>query len=75
LRCEIDAAKLLARDGAGAQARERLNQVYGEFSEGFDTPDLIAARGLISTLEDASGNQTPILRPAGAGARADVGPN
>ncbi|MBW8866300.1 MAG: AAA family ATPase [Acidobacteria bacterium] len=35
-------------------AREELSRVYGSFSEGFDTPDLIAARALIASAVDGN---------------------
>ena len=38
-------AQLLARDRA-VEGRDRLTEVYGRFSEGFGTPDLVAARAL-----------------------------
>jgi hypothetical protein len=31
-------------------AREALAEIYGWFTEGFDTPDLIAARALLEEL-------------------------
>jgi len=31
-------------------ARERLTQIYGQFSEGFATPPLVAARALLEAL-------------------------
>jgi len=32
------------------EAREGLAEIYGWFSEGFDTPDLRTARSLMATL-------------------------
>ena len=40
-----------ARDhGRQAAARELLAPVYGWFTEGFDTPDLKEAKGLLDSL-------------------------
>jgi hypothetical protein len=55
LSWELRAAMSLARyqrdHGQSAAARERISQVYGRFSEGFDTTDLKAARALAAELQ------------------------
>jgi AAA ATPase domain len=47
LRSTTTLAELLARVGHAAEGRERLAKVYARFDEGFDTPDLLAARALL----------------------------
>ena len=48
LRSTMTLAELLARVGRPAEGRERLAEVYGRFDEGFETPDLVAARALLT---------------------------
>jgi hypothetical protein len=43
-------ASLLAERGERVQAHDRLTAVYGDFVEGFDTPDLHDAKVLIDQL-------------------------
>jgi hypothetical protein len=50
LRATISLARLLQRQGKGAEARQQLAAIYGWFTEGFDTPDLQAARRLLEEL-------------------------
>lgn len=45
-------ARLLSSEGERASARELLAPVYGWFTEGHETADLIEARTLLSELED-----------------------
>ena len=51
---ELRAAASLAREwgdrGKQSEARGLLNSVYGWFTEGFDTPDLIEAKALLGAL-------------------------
>ncbi len=47
LRSTLTLAELLAQLGRPAEGRERLAEVYGRFDEGFETPDLVAARELL----------------------------
>lgn len=50
LRAATSLARLrLGQDDRG-DARQILSDVYGWFSEGFDTPDLTEARGLLTEL-------------------------
>jgi len=44
---ELRAATSLARLGRAADARPLLADVYGRFTEGFDTPDLADARAVL----------------------------
>ena len=50
LRSTTTLAELLARDGRAAEGRERLSAVYSLFTEGFGTPDLVAAEALLRDL-------------------------
>jgi hypothetical protein len=47
LRAGTRLVKLQRGTSAEASARAALNAVYGSFTEGFDTPDLIAARTVL----------------------------
>ena len=50
LRAATSLARLCGEQGRRADARDLLARVYGRFTEGFDTADLIEARALIDTL-------------------------
>ena len=50
LRAAISLARLWARAGQRAQARDLLAPVYGWFTEGFDTADLKDAKALLDEL-------------------------
>jgi predicted ATPase len=50
LRSTISLARLWQKQGKAKQARCRLAQIYGRFTEGFDTRDLQAARALLAEL-------------------------
>lgn len=50
LRAATSLAKLWRDEGKAAAARELLTEVYGRFTEGFDTLDLRTARALIAEL-------------------------
>jgi hypothetical protein len=43
-------ARLLASRGQRSQARELVAPVYGWFTEGFGTQDLVAAKTLLADL-------------------------
>ena len=43
-------ARLWQQQGKRSQARELLSEVYGWFTEGFDTADLQEAKALIAAL-------------------------
>jgi serine/threonine protein kinase/predicted ATPase len=47
LRAAMSLVRLSEYTGQHAEARERLASVHNRFTEGFQTPDLIAARGLL----------------------------
>jgi tetratricopeptide (TPR) repeat protein len=50
LRATVDLARLWAAQGREAKVRARLSEIYDWFTEGFDTPDLVAAQTLLDTL-------------------------
>ena len=50
LRAATDLARLWQAQGKSEKARQLLEPVYNWFTEGFDTPDLIAARELLDIL-------------------------
>ena len=50
LRATMSLARLLAKQGRRDEARAMLTEIYGWFTEGFDTTDLIDARGLLEEL-------------------------
>jgi hypothetical protein len=52
LRAATSLARLLSDQGRRADAIARLKPVYGRFTEGFDTADLIAAKHLLNELDD-----------------------
>ncbi|MFQ6024332.1 MAG: AAA family ATPase [Acidiferrobacterales bacterium] len=51
LRTTLSLARLLRNEGQGAEARSMLEAIYGQFTEGFDTPDLKDAKTLLAELE------------------------
>ncbi|MCA1557417.1 MAG: hypothetical protein LC731_02625, partial [Acidobacteria bacterium] len=50
LRATISLFRMLQKRGRDEEAREMLSQIYGWFTEGFDTPDLKDARALLKEL-------------------------
>jgi class 3 adenylate cyclase/predicted ATPase len=50
LRATTSLARLLAAQGRRDEARTMLADIYGWFTEGFDTPDLKAAKTLLAEL-------------------------
>jgi predicted ATPase/DNA-binding winged helix-turn-helix (wHTH) protein len=53
LRAATSLARLMHRQGHDADARACLQPVFGRFTEGFGTADLIAAKQLLDELSDA----------------------
>ena len=50
LRAALSVARLRVKQGRGGEAKQRLAQIYDRFTEGFETPDLRAARALLDEL-------------------------
>ena len=50
LRATVSLARLWQQHGKKAEARQMLAEIYGWFTEGFDTADLKDARALLETL-------------------------
>ncbi len=50
LRATISLSRLLQKEGRSAEARQLLSEIYGWFTEGFDTPDLKEAKALLEEL-------------------------
>jgi DNA-binding winged helix-turn-helix (wHTH) protein/tetratricopeptide (TPR) repeat protein len=51
LRATTNLARLLAKQHKQDKARPMLTEIYGSFTEGFDTPDLKDAKSLLAELE------------------------
>ena len=51
LRATTSLARLLAKQGRRDEARTMLAEIYGWFTEGFDTADLKDAKALLDELE------------------------
>jgi predicted ATPase/DNA-binding winged helix-turn-helix (wHTH) protein len=60
LRATMSLARLWRRRGRAAEARELLMVIYGQFTEGFGTSDLVRAKSLIRDL--GSGPSVNLLR-------------
>lgn len=50
LRAATDLAGLWRKQVKKEQAHQLLSEIYGWFTEGFDTPDLLAAKSLLDEL-------------------------
>ena len=50
LRAALSLSRLWQLQGKHAEARQLLAEVYGWFTEGFDTPDLQEAKALLNEL-------------------------
>jgi predicted ATPase len=50
LRSAVSLARLVSEQGRRREARHLLEPVYGWFTEGFDTPDLLDAKTLLSQI-------------------------
>ena len=56
LRASLSLARLLNAQGKRDEARTMLAEIYGWFTEGFDTADLKDAKGLLDELNDKPGS-------------------
>jgi predicted ATPase len=52
LRAVMSLSRLWHQQGKRDKARQMLAEIYGWFTEGFDTPDLQEARALLGELGD-----------------------
>ena len=52
LRAVMSLARLWQQQGKREEARQMLAEIYGWFTEGFDTRDLQEAKELIESLKD-----------------------
>jgi predicted ATPase len=52
LRATMSLARLLAKQGERNEARRMLAEIYGWFTEGFDTADLKDAKALLAELRN-----------------------
>jgi predicted ATPase len=50
LRATVSLCRLWQKQGKVDEARQMLAEIYGWFTEGFDTPDLQEARALLEEL-------------------------
>ena len=57
LRAAMSLARLWQGQGKHTEAHQRLAEVYGWFTEGFDTADLQEARALLEALGDEAGRR------------------
>ena len=57
LRATVSLARLWQRQGRTDDARAALAVVYGTYTEGFTTPDLVDARALLDSLAEPTGKQ------------------
>jgi predicted ATPase len=51
LRATVSQARFWQQQGQANSAHQQLNEIYAWFTEGFDTPDLQAARALLDRLQ------------------------
>ena len=58
LRATVSLARLWQRQGRREEAQAALAAVYGSYTEGFTTPDLIDARALLESLAEPTGTTT-----------------
>ncbi len=57
LRATVSLARLLKTQGRYFEAITHVEAIYNWFSEGYDTPDLLAAAELLTELTDSSSNR------------------
>lgn len=55
LRSAMTLACLLAEEGRHLQAKQTLSSIYNQFTDGFDTSDLLSARAVLEKLESRNG--------------------
>ena len=55
LRATMSLARLWQQQGKQKEAHKLLSEIYGWFTEGFDTKDLQEAKGLLDELAEGRG--------------------
>jgi adenylate cyclase len=68
LRVALSLSQLWQRQGKREKARQLLTEIYGWFTEGFDTADLQEAQALLEGLSSGSASHRA---PRGVGRMAD----
>lgn len=66
LRTLMSLVRLLQNQGREQEAKHALERIYGSFTQGHDTPDLIDARRLVETHGVSSGAQNSKSWPSGS---------
>jgi predicted ATPase len=70
LRAAMNLGRLWATQSREGDALDLLEPLYGRFTEGFETADLIAARRLLDDLRSSAGTRkSPDLQPGGRPSR------
>ena len=64
-RAALSLSRLWQQQEKHAEAREVLAEIYGWFTEGFDTHDLTEARALLDALQSGHASMSPL--PEGEG--------
>jgi adenylate cyclase len=59
LRAVMSVSRLWKQQGKTKEARQMLAEIYGWFTEGFDTADLKAAKALLAQLSKKSSGRAP----------------
>jgi len=70
LRVATSLARLLSDQGRPTDAMALLQPVYDQFTEGFDTADLKAAKALLDALAEAAGSAKKVVNFPRASSRA-----
>jgi DNA-binding SARP family transcriptional activator len=71
LRATVSLCRLRQHQGRREEAHQRLAEIYGWFTEGFDSPDLVEAQTLLRELSRSVGEQA---RPPSGGSKPGVHP-
>ena len=60
LRAATSLGEFLRDRGRSVEAQKLLSEIYGWFTEGFDTADLVDAKALLDELSDTTADPSPI---------------
>ena len=69
LRAVMSLSRVWQQQGRKAEAQQMLAEIYGWFTEGFDTADLREAKALLEELEGQA-TRTPSEKRKGTGKRS-----